>query len=81
MGKRLQKRLDDGALEPAEYRLRFDGMDGTRMIELACPSCCYTQLLSSTYSVAPHGVVSPIWICGNEACPMSDWISLEDVNE
>ena len=82
MGKWLQKRLDGGKLEAAEYRVQLDGMSGDRTVTLACPCCGETSALDTElYAVAPNGVVSPIWPCPDAGCPASVWILLESWGE
>ena len=82
MGVWLKRRLDDGPLEQCEYRVSTGDIDGSRIIELACPGCGETSTLDETiHTVHGNGVVSPIWICPSESCPCSDWIQLDGAGE
>ena len=60
MGVRLCQRLDDGPLEPREFRVENNGMGELRVV-VACPSCGVVGVLTTKR-----------WQCG--ACPFVDYL-------
>ena len=75
-------RLDDGPLEPAEFRVIYDadGMGNGRRVEVCCPRCGRTSALDlEIHTVRRDGAVTPIWPCSNQACPFSEWLQLESL--
>lgn len=72
-------RLDDGPLEPAEFRVvpDADGMGNERRVEVCCPRCGKTQQMDiAIHTVHRSGAVTPIFVCDSESCPYSEWLSL-----
>lgn len=79
MGHRLYQRIDDGPLEPAEFRTRQE-IDGTVRYVVCCPACgTVTQLDAAIHRVQSCGSVTPIWLCSSEACSYIEWIVLTEV--
>ena len=79
MAQRLFQRLDGGPLEPAEFRVDIDPMDGSRSVVVACPKCGHASTIDGTiHTVRRDGAVSPIWPCENQACSHVDWLLLTE---
>lgn len=77
MGVWLKRRLDSGKLEQAEWRLVNAEM-GDMRIDIGCPCCGETSVLDvGVHEIARSGVVSPIWLCPNIACPAADFLLLD----
>lgn len=77
MAQRLFMRLDDGPLEPAEFRSRQE-FDGSTRYEVCCPRCRTVHVLdAAVHTVKRDGAVVPIWPCPSESCPLSEWLILE----
>ncbi len=72
MSARLYLRLDGGPLQPGEFR----NDNGAYFI--CCSGCGHTAPLPAHHTVHRGGVVSPIWGCANEACPVSEYLLLTE---
>lgn len=84
IGTRLRRRLDSGALEPAEFHVaKCEDLDcplGKHLL-LACPKCGEVTELLDDYNVDRSGVVSPLWQCPSESCALAQWLELDSVFE
>lgn len=81
MSQRLYMRLDDGPLEPAEFRVvpDADGMGNERRIYVCCPKCgVVTKIEPEIHTVHRSGACTPIWPCSNPACSFSEWLVLTE---
>ena len=79
IGTRMHRRIDNGRLEPAEYRVVEADM-GEREIVLACP-CCGGESSLSGRTIAANGALVGIFTCPVESCPCSDYLELTDAWE
>lgn len=83
MGVWLKRRLDEGELEAAEWRVeniqKADISTDAPVVTISCPGCGVSSAL--THEVAPNGAVVGIWPCPNEACPASDYLLLDGWDE
>lgn len=74
MAHLLYMRLDDGPMEPAEFRVT-QAFDGAKIYSICCPRCAAVSVLPPTHRVHRSGAVTPIWACPDEACPYADWLN------
>lgn len=72
MSTRLYLRLDGGPLQPGEFR----NDDGAYSI--CCSACGHTAPLSALHTVHRGGVVTPIWGCPSQACPVTEYLVLTE---
>jgi hypothetical protein len=78
MAQRLYQRVDDGPLEPAEFRSRRM-LDGGVCYDVACPRCGHVSTLDAEiHSVRRGGAVTPIWPCASESCALIEWLVLTE---
>lgn len=69
MAHRLYQRVDNGALEPGEFRVEADDA-GTRVVSIACPRCGHVSQLA-------HPGLR--WPCASESCPFVDYLQIEEI--
>lgn len=75
MAQRLYQRVDNGPLEPGEFRVEVDGMNERRVF-VACPRCGAVDELHR--AIGRGGLVGR-WPCSNEACSYVDFLQLEEI--
>lgn len=74
MGLRLNRHLGDvRSLDAGQWTDRT----ASGKPAIACPGCGSISEIDDTHTISPDGLVTPIWSCASQACPLMEWIALE----
>jgi hypothetical protein len=71
MAHTLYQRIDDGPMEPGEFRITEGGM-GERVCTVSCPRCGAQGQVSAVAALLS-------WACPSESCPFVDYLLMEEV--